>query len=72
MLAGATNRAQLYTSLFFLQSAGCALSMPVLAIAVRRLSTPAYTALAYGVFYAIMNLGGLRAARSAARTYRPS
>ncbi len=59
MLAGATNRGQLYTSLFLLQSAGCALSMPVLAIAVRRLTAPAYTGLAYGVFYAVMNLGAL-------------
>ena len=59
MLAAAPTRAHVLVSLFMLQPLGMALAIPVLSIAIRRTSTNENRSLAFGVFYAVMNIGAL-------------
>lgn len=56
MFAAATDRPQLYVSLFFLQSVGMTLGIPVLSIAIRRMTDGQVQTTAYGVFYSAMNV----------------
>jgi POT family proton-dependent oligopeptide transporter len=59
MLAGARTRTSAMFGLFVLQSVGTALAIPVLMIAVRRLSNETTSSIAFGLFYSCMNIGSL-------------
>jgi len=59
LFAAATTPSQLYASLFVLQPIGMALAIPVLSIAIRRITNDETVTTAFGVFYSLMNLGAL-------------
>lgn len=61
LFAAATTRAQVYVSLFFLQSFGMNLAIPVLSIAIRRVTTARTQTAAYGLFYSAMNVAAFAA-----------
>jgi len=59
LFAGATSTSQVYVSLFLLQPIGMTLAIPVLSVAIRRVTTDETRATAYGVFYSMMNVAAL-------------
>lgn len=59
LMAIATTRAQVIVAAFMVQPMGMALAIPVLSIAIRRTTNDANRSTAYGVFYAVMNVGAL-------------
>lgn len=59
LFAVATTRSQAYLALFFLQSLGMTLAIPVLSIAVRRATTARTQQPAFGLFYSAMNVSAL-------------
>jgi len=61
LFAAATTRPQVYVSLFFLQSIGMNLAIPVLSIAIRRVTSHRTQTAAYGIFYSAMNLAAFAA-----------
>jgi MFS family permease len=59
LMAMATSRSQVIVAAFMLQPCGSALAIPVLSIAIRRTTNDLNRSTAYGVFYAVMNVGAL-------------
>jgi len=59
LMAWARTRAHVMVAAFFVQPCGMALAIPVLSIAIRRTTDDSSRSTAYGLFYAVMNVGAL-------------